>query len=308
MMKSSHLMLGASALLVSAATASASLLIHESFDYAAGAVNGAASTAVGLTGNWTAGAFGSGATTASAFQAGSLAFAGHFASTGGSLQITNAGPGWAEGGASLAVGATLTGHSTLYASSIMRFASSGSFFNDWVVEQRFNSSVSGTFSSASGRNIVRAFNSGSGSAGKGGVSSNGSEVAQSTGTNAAATNHLIVTRYTVSGSNITGATAYFFTEAAYANYLAAATPGTADALLATHALYSLSDSDSVGLTSFAHLQFVTQGGPIGSYDDFRLGTEITDVVNVSSIPEPSSFAALAGVSVLAAGLARRRRR
>lgn len=307
MMKIRSLLCGASALLAAGTPALAYLLIQESFNYAPGTVNGTASSATGLSGAWTAGAFGSGATTASAFQPGSLAFAGHFAASGGSLQITNAGPGWAEGGASLAVGATLTGYSTLYASSIMSFASAGSFFNDWVVEQRFNSAASGTFSSASGRNIVRAFNSGSGSAGKGGVSSNGSEVAQSTGTNAAATNHLIVTRYTVSGSDITGATAYFFTEAAYANYLAAATPATADSLLATHALYSLSDSDSVGLSSFAHLQFVTQGGPVGSYDEFRLGTDITDVVNVSSIPEPSSFAALVGASVLAAGIVRRRR-
>jgi hypothetical protein len=286
--------------------ANAAVLIQESFDYAAGAVNGAATNATGLGGSWTAGAFASGATTAANFDSSSLSFAGHFANSGGSLVVTNAGPGWGEGGASATVSATLAGHSTLFSSSIMSFASpNSSFFNDWVVEQRFNTTATGTFSTSSGRNLVRAFGSGSGAAGKGGVGSNNSEVVQGTGTNAPGTNYLLVTSYTVSGGNVTGASLFAFDEAAYAGYLAAATPATAEALLGTHALYTLTDADSRSLADFTFLQFNTQGGPIGRYDDYRLGTSVTDVVNI--VPEPSA-AVVCVIGSLGAILRRSRRR
>ena len=285
-------------------SASAATLIHENFNYSAGSVNGAATNAAGLTGNWSAGAFATGATTAATFDAASLNFAGHFASSGGSLRLTNAGPGWGEGGAAATVGATLTGSSTLYSSSIMSFASpNSSYFNDWVVEQRFNTSASGTFGSSSGRNIIRAFGSGGGAAGRGGVGADSDEVTQAAGTNTPGANYLFVTTYAVSGSNVTSATLYTFDGTAYANYLAAATPATAEALLGTYALYSLTDNETRALSNFTFLQYTTQGGPIGSYDDYRLGTSITDVVNV--VPEPSA-AALCLVASL--GLAFRRTR
>lgn len=291
-----------------ASTAFSTILVQENFNYTAGSVSGVATNGTGLTGNWYAGAFRNTANTASVFQSSSLTLAGHFASSGGSLQLTNAGGDFSEGGASAAVSATLSGNAKLFTSSIMKFESgNGSFFSDWTTEQRFNSTISGDFSTAVGRNIVRAFNSGSGAAGKGGVSSNGSEVAQATGTNNAGTNYLFVTRYTVASGNVTQATIYVFDAAAYANYLIAATPANAEALLDTHALYTLTDNDSQSLSSFSFLQFTTQGGPIGSFDDFRLGTDITDVVNVSAIPEPSTFAALAGVAVFALSAVRRRR-
>ena len=268
-------------------SASAAILIQENFNYAAGSANGVATNATGLAGNWSAGAFASGASTAAAFDSTSLTIAGHFATSGGSLRLTNAGPGFGEGGASASVGAALTGSSTLYSSSIISFAApGGSYFNDWVVEQRFNTGSTGTFSTSSGRNIVRAFGSGSSAAGKGGVSSDNGEVVQGTGTNSPGTNYLLVTSYTVSGGNVTGATLYTFDTTAYANHLAAATPATAEALLGTHALFSLTDSSSRALSNFAFLQYTIQGGPIGSYDDYRLGTSITDVVNV--VPEPSA--------------------
>lgn len=294
------------AFLACAGTAFSTILVQENFNYSAGSASGVATSGTGLSGNWYAGAFNT-ASTAAAFQSSSLSFAGHFASSGGSLQVTNAGPNFGEGGASATVSASLTGYSTLYASSIMSTGTSGSYFNDWVVEQRFNSSVSGIYSSSSGRNIVRAFGSGSSSAGKGGASADASEVVQGTGTNNAGTNYLLVTRYTIASNNITQATLYVFNETAYANYLAAATPGNADSLLASNALYSLTDTASQPLSSIGFLQFVTQGGPAGNFDDYRLGTDITDVVNVSAIPEPSTCAALAGVAVLALGFLRRRR-
>lgn len=282
--------------------ASAAILIQENFNYAAGSVNGVATNATGLAGNWYAGAYASGATTAAAFDSTSLSFIGHFAASGGSLQLTNVGPGWGEGGASATVGAALTGHPALYASSIMSFNSTGAFWNDWVVEQRFNTTASGNFGTSSGRNIVRGFGSGNVATAKGGVGSDSDEVLQGAGSNNPATNYLLVTAYTVSGSDITSATLYTFDAASYANYLANATAANAEALLGSYALHTLTDTDARALGDFDFLQYTTQGGPIGSYDDFRLGTAITDVVNV--VPEPSS--AVLGLAGLL-GVMRRRR-
>ena len=46
---------------------------------------------------------------------------------------------------------------------------------------------------------------------------------------------------------------------------------------------------------------------MGNFDDLRLGTEITDVVNIFAISEPSTCAVLAGATVLALGALRRHR-
>jgi hypothetical protein len=277
-------------------------MIHEEFAYSAGPVNGVATNATGLSGSWVAGAQGGGANTASSFVPASLTLAGHFAPSGGSLEITNSGPNFNEGGAAAAVSAALTGSSLLYTSSIMQFASSGGFFNDWTVEQRFNTGASSGYLTSSGRNEVRAFGSGSGSNGKGGVSVDASEVTQGTGTNAPSTNYLLVTRYTVSGSNVTQADLFTFDATSYGAFLANATPGNADSLLGTYANFSLTDTGIRSLDDFDFLQFTTNGGPIGRYDDFRLGTEITDVVN--AVPEPAN--ALFGLIGLVAIMRRRR--
>lgn len=297
--------LAALALLCVVGPAPAAVLIVESFNYSAGSANGVATNATGLTGNWTVGAQGTASSATANFDSSSLTMAGHFAASGGSLIITNSGPSYGEGGAAAAVTSTITGTS-LFSSSLMSFGSSnGQYFNDWVVEQRFNTGASGGFSSSSGRNAVRAFGSGGSSIGKGGVSADASEVSQSTGTNAANTNYLLVTRYTVSGSNITAAQLFAFDATSYASYLANATAGNADSLLGTYANYSLTDTANRSLNDFDFLQFTTNGGPIGRFDDFRLGTSILDVVNIASMPEPSR--ALLGMIGVLGGMLRRRR-
>lgn len=263
--------------------ASATLLIHEGFNYPAGNIIGQSVNGSGLNHSTTwSKATGSGTTFT--VQGSSLSFAGHFASSGGSLLISNPSGPYADDSASAAVSAALTGYSTLYSSSIQELNTAGAYYNDWVIEQRFNSSATGDYSSSSGRNIVSAYGSGSGATRKGGVSSDSGEVVQSTGTLAAGTKYLLVTKYTISGANVTSATLYVFDQTAYTNYLANSTVGTAAANLATYALFSLTDSSTAALSNFDFLQFAINGGPSGQVDDFRLGTAITDVVNLTSAP------------------------
>src|SRR6185436_110968 len=107
-----------------------------------------------------------------------------------------------EAAAGAAVSATLAGNPLFYASTIMKLNTAGGYFNDWVVEQRFNTAALNNFSTSSGRNIVSAFGSGSSSARKGGVSSNSSEVTQGTGSLNAGTNYLLVTRYAITGGGL----------------------------------------------------------------------------------------------------------
>lgn len=289
---------------LSALPASAGLLIHEDFNYSAASIIGQTVNGSGLNGSsaW-AKATGSGASFT--VQGASLGFAGHFASSGGSLLIANPSGPYGDDSASAAVNVTLTGYPTLFASSIMSLSTSGQYYTDWVIEQRFNSSAAGIWSSSSGRNLVSAFGSGGSSARKGGVSANQSEVAQGTGTLAAGTPYLLVTAYTISGADISSATFYAFDQTAYGNYLANSTAGNAEANLSTYAMFSLTDSETAALANFSFLQFAINGGPSGQVDNFRLGTAITDVVNVAPVPEPSVFA-LIGLGGLALSLVRRR--
>jgi autotransporter-associated beta strand protein len=264
----------------------AALLIQESFNYSTGNIIAQTVNGAGLNGSstWTKAA---GSGTSFTVQASSLSFAGHFASSGGSLLVSNPSGPYADDSASATVSATLTGYSTLYASSIMTMNTAGTYYNDWAIEQRFNSSATGIWSSSSGRNIVSAFGSGSSASRKGGVSTDSSETTQATGSLAAGTKYLLVTKYTVSGANITSATLYVFSEAAYATYLANSTAGTAEPNLASYALFSLTDSATVALSNFGFLQFAIGGGPSGQVDEFRLGSAITDVVNVNSGSAPT---------------------
>lgn len=300
------LLFATTTLLLGVSSSFATLLVNENFNYSAGSINGVAATGTGLTGNYTAGPVSGGSSTATFnVLASSLTFTGHFTSIGGSLRLANSGPTFTEGIAGVDMNATLSGNTTLYSSSIQTMNTSGSYFNDWVIEQRYNGSINGSFSTSAGRNIVSAFGSGSSSARKAGVSSNSSEVVQATGSLNAGTNYLLVTEYAITGANITSATLYVFDQASYANYLANSTLANADANLATYSLFSLTDSQSISLTNFDYLQFSIGGGPTGVIDDYRLGTSIGDVVNV--VPEPGTVT-MAMVGMFATvGLLRRKR-
>ncbi len=264
------------------------VLLRESFNYPAGNLIGQTANGSGLNGS-TAWAKATASGSVFTVQGSSLGFAGHFAAPGGALLIANASGPYAEDAASAAVNATLTGYPTLYASSIQTMNTAGTYYNDWVIEQRFNSSATGSYTTSSGRNLVSAFGSGSSSARKAGVSADSGEVTQATGSLAAGTKYLLVTKYTVSGANITSAMLYVFSEAAYGNYLANSTVGTAEATLPTYALFSLTDTATVALSNLGYLQFAIGGGPSGQVDEFRLGTDITDVVNLASPPAISGL-------------------
>jgi hypothetical protein len=298
----------------SASPVFATILVQESFDYTSGAANGVTTTGTGLSGSWYAGAtLANGSNAVATFASTNLSFTGHFASTGGSLQIANAGGNYGEAVASATLASPLSG-TTFYTSQLMLLGTNGSYYNDWAVEQRFNSVSNGNYATSSGRTEVSAFGSGSSSGRKGGASLDGSEVTQATGTLAAGTTYLLVGKYTgTSGTSLTNATVYFFDQAAYTAYLTAAqaTPANADALLGSNALFSLSDSTGgTNLSTFSFLQFSIGGGPTGTFDEFRMGTDVGDVVNLTAaaVPEPASAASLAAVAALGAVAFRRKRR
>lgn len=278
--------------------ASAALIIQENFAYTAGNLIGATATGTGLSGTWASSVSAGSATFT--VQASSLAFAGHFASSGGSLTASSGDPG--EKRAGTAVTGAIPANSTFYTSSLMTMNTAGAYFNDWVVEQRFNTTNVDSGSS-SGRNLLSGFGSGTTASRRAGVSVNGGEVLTAAGVTTAGTNYLLVTAYTSNATNVTSATMYGFTVADYTAYLANSTALNAAANLATYRTFSVSETagQTRPLGDFDFLQYVINGGPTAQFDDFRLGTEITDVVN---IPEPAA-ALLGGLGLLS--LLRRRR-
>jgi len=129
-------------------------------------------------------------------------------------------------------------------------------------------------------------------------------VVSTTNVVAAGTIYLFVTAYTSDATNVTSSTMYGFTVADYATYLANSNAANAAANLATYRTFTVTETggQTRPLADFDFLQFTINGGPTAQFDDFRLGTEITDVVNV--IPEPR-VALLGSLGLLA--LLRRRR-
>ena len=286
----------------------AALLISESFNYGTGAISGTTTGGSGLTGTYSAGGVNANGSNATFnVSASSLSFAGHFAASGGSLTVANAGGNYGEAAASAQISASLAGNTKVFSSSLERLNTAGQYFNDWTVEQRFNSAVLGNYQSSGGRNEVSAFGSGSASARRAGASMDASEVTDASKTLAAGTTYLLVTAYTLSGSNLTSATMYAFDQASYANYLTAANaaPANAEALLSSNALFSITDTANFAVSNVKYLQFSIGGGPSGQFDDYRLGTAVTDVVNVAT-PEPASLAIL-GCSASLIVMRRRRR-
>ena len=265
--------------------ASASILIQENFAYAAGNIHSQTATGTGLTGNWAVAGNGT-----FVVQASSLDFTGHFPSSGGSLVVTGTGPNYNGADADVAVSAAIPANSTFYASSIMTLDTAGTYYDDWVLEQRFNiASTTNNYLTSSGRNVVEAYGSGNGSTRKAAVSTNESEVTV-TGP-VAGTKYLFVTAYTSSATDVTEAKLYVFNQTSYASYLTNSNAGNAAANLGTYATFTATDTDNRALSGFNYLQYSTYGGPTGQMDDFRLGTQITDVVNLGN-PVPIRISAV----------------
>lgn len=298
-------------LLATTVFCSANLLVHESYQYTPGSLPGTATTGTGLTGIWEFTAeTGSAATVLPT----SMPFAGHFAPVGGSLQLNDTTGPWGEKMLGAQISAPMTGNSILWQSSLIQVSSpDGSFYGDWVVEQRMHIGATNGYegNNAIGpglRNLGRAYNS-SGSDSQGGVGANFSEVKQGTGSITAGINFLMVSRFHVSTANnqTTAGQIWFFREGEYAAMQAAAIGGSPrnTALLDAHAYASLADGDGgFDISGPRYLQYVIQGGPIGTYDEFRMGTQLGDVINV--VPEPTT-ATLVLLTVGGLALVRRRR-
>lgn len=297
------------ALCATSTGAFATLLVQEDFNYSADSTNGTAVTGTGLSGTWYGGALGTSTNTGTVtFTSTSLSFSGHFASSGGALQVTATSQ--YEYGASVAISASLSGLTTFYTSELMQMGTAGRYYSDWVVESRFNSTLTGGNGTSSGRIQVSSYNTSSTASRVAGMSLGNTATTGGSSTLAAGTTYLMVGAYTGDGTNITSSTVYFFDQTSYANYLAAASESNAASLLSTYALFSLTQTGSVALSSLTNLQFNVNGGPTALYDDYRLGTDIGDVVNLASaIPEPATTAAIiAGLSLGAVVFLRRKRR
>ncbi len=285
----------------------AELLIDEPFLYGSGPTHDVpvSDDATGLTGSWVVGGHSGGTNPSVNFLFNSLEFENHFFSDGGALELRNAGGGnWGPLGAAIPLDPSLDlgSHSVLWTSAVIRVASpDANYYPDWRVEYRLNTAANSPLETSALRIMGRNENS---------VSTAPSSITRSRaavgadhtvaseppppdlGSIEAGVNYLFVTRSTVDTGTkaITAITLYVFDEAAYGSYLVAAAAPTADAeaLLATHATLILTDDNvSSGTNTLANktvLQFSINGGPVGAFDTIRLGTELTDVVNLDAEP------------------------
>jgi hypothetical protein len=279
--------------------ASGELLIRESFDYPSGNVASTPANGTGVTGSWVVGGHGPANTSTNVtFVSGSMALANHFAEVGGSLDVRNARAGnWGPMGASISLAPTLNlgSRPVIWTSALVRVAAppqDASFFNDWRVEYRLNRVADSPQENSALRVMGRDQNSGSGTntVSRAAVGADHIVTFQNPGTIQANTSYLFVTRSTVDTNtrSITAITLYVFDQTAYSEYLLAAitNPANAESLLTTHARFTLTDnnvsSGSNTLDDKTVLQFSITGGPVGLFDEIRLGTALGDVVNLGA--------------------------
>jgi MYXO-CTERM domain-containing protein len=300
-----------------AATASAQL-VHESFSgYSAGSINGQAALGTGLSGNWSAGRLaGTTGTLDATYTPTGLAFGSSFQSSGGALVLDIS-------SATASNNAVVAGVST--AASLGTFA--GTLYSSHLVQAAFTPNNSGTFGSRINTTIGGGGGTSrfqiSGDAGTGtttpGTDYIGNNTANGGNSLVSGQTFLVVGRFTAVGDSGGGtATQWVFSQAQYENWVAA---GADEAALASRSVSTTADgiwarnnnTDATqanfvgGSSTFA--QFFLLSGTTNAvsvtFDELRYGASLA---SVTPIPEPSAFAALAGLSALGLAASRRRRR
>lgn len=295
--------------LAAPAISQASLLVYEGFDYglAAGAsMNGVATDATGLTGNYavsvTGGAAGSGMT----YRGTGLSFGSKFATTGGAIALTaNAAATSAAvlGGAAFNTGAQ-TG--TIYNSYLVSFesrtaAGTASFRLNTGITASGASSYFGSNAKAAGSTALSS------------VSYSTTAVSATTSLANNPTTYLFINSFTNVGSSGGGvATTWIFDVAGFDQLLADGV--LTDAKLDQYRLHKISQTNASGsafvfdntrFMQFGSSSGTGSGSQISVFDEIRYGNALADVIPVA-VPEPSAYAAIAGAIMLGAAMTRRR--
>ena len=261
--------------------AQAGVLAYEKFGYALanGAnLNGVATNAPGLTGNYTVTALGGGTST---FQTAGLTFSPNFlpCSGGAVLCSVTGANNYARLGVALNAG-TVTG--TVYTSYLANFSTLGTVAGP-IASSHLNSTTGGTDATCWFRSDVAA----SVTLKRPGVGYDATEAAATTGNLVSGTTYLVVSKFTNVGSALSAgspgvATTWVFTQAAYDNWYYA---GALESQLGTYASFTAAESVTSGTFTFNNTRFAQLVAGTGAgaaeavtFDELRYGTELVDVV------------------------------
>jgi hypothetical protein len=296
----------------------ASLLVYESFNYGSSTSDGAtlnakATSATGLGGNYGVTTVGSGSAT---FNASGLSFS-NFVTTGGAARLNSGATGSSNAvlSASLNLSASATG--TLYSSYLVQFTSFSTTPNGGGNQVRLKNTGNNTNLFQSSAKAATA------------IVTPGVAYGNNTPVNApqpggganitTGVTYLVVNTFTNVGSALSVgspgvATTALFDLASYNNWVEKGSNENGEFGLTALALRTVSDTVTSGTFTFSNasksLQLTTFSGS-GSgqnaiFDELRFGTALSDVVG-ATIPEPSTYALLAGSLTLAGVVALRRR-
>ncbi len=315
-LKHSLLLVGATLLAVP--SLQATLLVYEGFDYGGSAIaniHDTAGTATGTQGNWTVtNVIPSGGAASSAYQSTGLSFGSNFATSSGGalLQTTRYSGANAQTSATLRLNTTTTG--TLWGSYLVNYTALALAGSGAAVQGIGTDSTGATVNLGNRVNTNTVATSRTTSAFYDNSLTTSGATAFLTGTN-----YLVLSRFTNVGTTLSAgapgvATVWYFTQSDYDNWIT--TGGGLESNLTAYAFKTQTDSVTSGLISFSDSGYLTlktdapdnntasQGTAV--YDELRYGTDLSDVVG-AAVPEPSSYAALAGLAALVGSICLRRR-
>lgn len=254
--------------------------IYDGFDYTSGQALAAQNGGDGFSGAW---ASPGGAVTATIVSG--LGFGTNLSTSGNAVQIINSGANSWGASSIVARAVSSAPGATYWQSYLANITDFGSGFNMQGVGSGSGEFATGVTVSNYGSNSA-AIRSGGGDGGFGAALSSG-------------TTYLTIAQYSGSGIN-----AWVFTQAGFDNWVS---NGSTEGSLSTYAFSNGSRSGDASFSGTLVLGGYSTGGAITVvFDEIRFGSSLAEVTP-SAIPEPSSFAALAGVAMLGSAAMRRRR-